>query len=108
MRKIRLGVTGTRREALVALKVDDDTLAWKVGSGNAGYASPALMSLNGETQIVCLTAAAIGIEPASGKELWSFPFPTEYDCNSASPALADGHLLLRDDKEVVCIEVKAQ
>ncbi len=88
--------SGTKTAAVAAFGIADGKLAWKVGSGNAGYSSPVLMSLNGETQIVSLTGfGAIGMEPGSGKELWSFPFPTEYDCNTASPVrLDDQHVLV--------------
>lgn len=88
--------SGTKAAAVAAFGIADGKLAWKVGSGNAGYASPVLMSLNGEPQIVSLTGSSVlGMEPKSGKELWSFPFPTEFDCNTASPVrLDEQHLLL--------------
>lgn len=42
------------------------------------------MTLAGKEQIVTLTAdAAFGLEAIDGKVLWKFPFPTEYDCNTA-------------------------
>ena len=103
--------SGTNAAAVAAFGIADGKLAWKVGSGNAGYSSPALMSLNGETQIVSLTGSAvIGIEPGTGKELWSFPFPTEYDCNTASPVrLDDQHVLVSagENHGSVVLAVKA-
>ena len=88
--------SGTSSAAVAAFKIADGKLAWQAGKGNAGYSSPVLITLGGEAQIVSLTAAgAIGIEPASGKQLWSFPYPTEYDCNTASPVqLDDQHILI--------------
>ena len=88
--------SGTEAAAVAAFGVTDGKLEWQAGRGNAGYSSPVLMSLNGEKQIVSLTATdAIGIDPNSGQELWSFPFPTNYDCNTASPVqLNDQHLLI--------------
>ena len=88
--------SGTNSAAVAAFKIADGMLAWQAGKGNAGYSSPVLMKFGGETQIVSLTAAgAIGIEPATGKQLWSFPYPTEYDCNTASPVqLDDQHVLI--------------
>jgi outer membrane protein assembly factor BamB len=88
--------SGTNSAAVAAFKIADGELAWQAGTGNAGYSSPVLMKLGEKTQIVSLTAAgAMGIEPASGKQLWSFPYPTEYDCNTASPVqLDDQHILI--------------
>ena len=103
--------SGTKAAAVAAFGIADGKLAWKIGSGNAGYSSPALMSLNGDTQIVSLTGSgAIGIEPGTGKELWSFPFPTEYDCNTASPVrLDDQHVLISagENHGSVVLAVKA-
>jgi len=162
--------SGTETAAVAAFGILDGKLVWQAGKGNAGYSSPVLMSLHGEKQIVSLTATSVlGIAPNSGKELWAFPFPTNYDCNTASPlrlddrhllisagedhgsviladgklffttmegelviieaspkefhelsrvtimettrqapVLANGHLFVRDDKEVICIQVKAR
>jgi outer membrane protein assembly factor BamB len=88
--------SGTSSAAVSAFKIADGKLAWQAGKGNAGYSSPVLMTLGGVAQIVSLTAAgAMGLEPASGKQLWSFPYPTEYDCNTASPVqLDDQHILI--------------
>jgi outer membrane protein assembly factor BamB len=88
--------SGTSSAAVSAFNIADGMFAWQAGKGNAGYSSPVLMTLGGVTQIVSLTAAgAMGIEPASGKQLWAFPYPTEYDCNTASPVqLDDQHILI--------------
>lgn len=88
--------SGTSSAAVAAFKIADGQLAWQAGKGNAGYSSPVLMTLGKQTQIVSLTATgAMGIEPATGKQLWSFPYPTEYDCNTASPVqLDDRHVLI--------------
>ena len=103
--------SGTKTAAVAAFGIADGKLAWKVGSGNAGYSSPVLMSTNGETQIVSLTGSrANSIEPGTGKELWSFPFPTEYDCNTASPVrLDDQHVLISagENHGSVILAVKA-
>ncbi len=88
--------SGTDSAAVAAFKIDDGKLAWQAGKGNAGYSSPVMMTLGGVTQIVSLTGAvAMGVVPATGKQLWSFPYPTEYDCNTATPVqLDDQHLLI--------------
>lgn len=87
--------SGTETAAVAAFEIANGKCVWKAGTGNAGYSSPVLMSLNGEIQIVSLTATEVlGIEPGTGRELWSFPFPTNYDCNTASPVRLDDRQLL--------------
>ena len=88
--------SGTTQAAVAAWDRKTGKLLWKSGSGNAGYSSPVLMTLAGVTQLVVFDATgASGLDPASGSTLWSFPFPTEYDCNTASPAqISENELLI--------------
>ena len=88
--------SGTKTAAVAAFGIADGKLAWKAGSGNAGYSSPVIMKLGGQPQIVSLTGTgAVGLDPASGKVQWSYSFPTEYDCNTASPVQIDEeHILI--------------
>lgn len=87
---------GASSAAVAAFDLETGKLAWKSGSDNAGYSSPVLMKLAGANQVVSLTASgAIGIDPKNGTPLWSFDFPTEYDCNTANPVqLSVDELLL--------------
>ena len=78
--------TGNADAAVAAFDTKTGKSLWKSATGKAGYSSPVLMTLAGKEQIVTLTAdAAFGIETNDGKVLWKFPFPTEYDCNTACP-----------------------
>jgi outer membrane protein assembly factor BamB len=87
--------SGTDKAAVSAFDRSTGELAWTSGSGKAGYSSPMLMTLAENEQIVALTASGVAsLEPVTGKTLWSFPFPTEYDCNTANPVQIDDHHLL--------------
>jgi outer membrane protein assembly factor BamB len=88
--------SGTDKAAVSAFDRASGELAWTSGSGKAGYSSPLLMTLAENEQVVALTASGVaGLEPVTGKALWSFPFPTEYDCNTANPVqIDDRHLLI--------------
>jgi outer membrane protein assembly factor BamB len=49
------------------------------------------MDIAGTSQVVSVTGTAVmGIDPADGKILWSYPFETDYGCNTASPVSIDG------------------
>ncbi|MEI7698635.1 MAG: PQQ-binding-like beta-propeller repeat protein [Planctomycetia bacterium] len=88
--------SGTTQAAVAAWDRKTGKLLWKSGSGNAGYSSPVLMTLADVTQLVVFDATgASGLDPAGGSTLWSFPFPTEYDCNTASPVrISENELLI--------------
>ncbi|MFO1003213.1 MAG: PQQ-binding-like beta-propeller repeat protein, partial [Planctomycetaceae bacterium] len=78
--------TGNPDAAVAAFDTKTGKIQWQSATGKAGYSSPVLMTLAGKEQIVTLTAdGAFGLETTDGKVLWKFPFPTEYDCNTACP-----------------------
>ncbi|MFO0976636.1 MAG: PQQ-binding-like beta-propeller repeat protein [Planctomycetaceae bacterium] len=87
---------GTESAAVAAFDAATGKLSWKAGSGKAGYSSPVLAELSGVPQVLAFTATGItSVDPASGTEFWSFPFITDYDCNTANPVTTDdGHVLI--------------
>jgi outer membrane protein assembly factor BamB len=86
---------GSASAAVAGFDLETGKLAWKCGAGNAGYSSPVLMTLAGTTQAVSFTASGVvGINPKTSDQLWSFDFPTEYDCNTANPVQISPYELL--------------
>jgi len=77
--------------AIAAYESADGKPAWKASAGSAGYSSPTLLEIGGTETIVSVTGTeVIGIRPGSGKELWRFPFETDFGCNTATPILVEG------------------
>ena len=86
---------GADDAAVVAFATSDGKLLWKTGTGHAGYSSPVLMDIAGTQQVVAFSGTAVlGIDPDSGKNLWSYPFETDYGCNTASPVAIDGGVFI--------------
>ena len=86
---------GARDAAVVALSIENGNLAWKCGNGHAGYSSPTLLSISGEPTIVSVTGTEVlGINPSDGNLRWSYPFETDYGCNTASPVSVDGGIFI--------------
>ncbi len=73
----RVIVTGGKGGAtLIAYQVADGEPAWKVGTDEASYSSPTLLTLAGRPQVVSVNATSVtGHEPSSGAELWKFDWP---------------------------------
>jgi outer membrane protein assembly factor BamB len=88
--------TGAEAAATAAFRLSDGRMAWTSGTGKSGYASPVLMELAGTQQLVTFTASgAASLNPETGEELWSFPFVTEYDCNTSNPVrISDDSVLI--------------
>ena len=71
-------------------------LAWTAGQQTtAGYSSAALLQLADSQQVVVFAGGvALGLEPKTGKQLWSYSYVTDYDCNIATPLAHQGNLFL--------------
>jgi outer membrane protein assembly factor BamB len=68
---------------------------WTLSGHGPGYASPVLLNVAGTSQIATMTdKAAVGIETATGKLLWSIPFPDEWNENIVTPTVAGDVLII--------------
>ncbi len=86
---------GSDSAAVAATDLTTGKTLWTAGKGRAGYSSPALIKIAGREQVVAFVGSqCLGIEPALGKILWEYPFVTDYDCNTATPAILDGQVLI--------------
>jgi outer membrane protein assembly factor BamB len=79
---------------ILALNPEDGSEAWKWKGTGPGYASPIVCELGGQKQIVTLTDSSIlGLDAKTGQELWTIPFPDEWQENIVTP-LWTGELLV--------------
>ena len=68
---------------------------WAEGNGGASYSSPVEMKLGGVAQVVIVASGAVfGHDAATGRVLWSYPWPAKYP-NVSSP------ILIGDDRVLV-------
>ncbi|NOX98794.1 MAG: PQQ-binding-like beta-propeller repeat protein [Verrucomicrobia bacterium] len=64
---------------LLAFDAETGKRSWVYEGRGASYSSPRLLELDGVTQIVSINGLdASGIDPVTGKELWSFDWPGKY------------------------------
>jgi len=78
---------------LVAFDVHSGELAWKCSSNwRASYASPALMTICEQPQIVFHAGPGVmGVDPTDGTVLWQFEWTNEWDNNATQPLQVEGH-----------------
>ena len=68
---------------------------WSLPGHGPGYASPIVASLGGTRQLVTMTdRAVVGVEVATGRELWQIPFPDEWNENIVTPVVAGDILVV--------------
>jgi outer membrane protein assembly factor BamB len=94
---VLVNVGGARQNAgVVAFDLKTGDVKWKATGEQASYSSPVVATLGGKRQAIFVTRlACVGLDPATGKVLWSFPFgargPT---VNAANPVLLGDRLFL--------------
>jgi outer membrane protein assembly factor BamB len=72
--------------SIVAYDPADGTRRWAAGQTKASYASPMLVTLGGMRQLLIFDAVGLaGHDPADGRELWRYPWKSEWDINASQP-----------------------
>jgi outer membrane protein assembly factor BamB len=87
---------GGRGQAVGAFNPDTGALLWKAGDVDFAPASPILIDVDGQTQLVVFGGDRIaGMDPANGRMLWSHPHRTDWGLNISTPIWsASDHLLI--------------
>lgn len=79
---------GPKGGSVAAFNKDTGAPAWQALDDLPGYSSPILANMGGTKQVIFLTAQnLVGLEAATGKLLWKFPWQTAYNVNAATPIL---------------------
>ncbi len=87
--------------ALIAYEKTKGTIRWRTGNRAAAYSSPQLVTLGGVPQILLFDAAGlVSYKPKTGKELWQFPWVTDFAMNSIQP------VILGNDRVFISSELK--
>lgn len=70
----------------IALDKHTGKLLWQAGDDPAGYASPIIVQPSDNPGIAYFNAFGLVVRTArEGRELWRFPWKTDYDVNAATP-----------------------
>lgn len=89
-----VSVGGGGGRSLVAYRRRDGEPVWSAGDDGAGFSSPLLAELAGRQQVVIFNRSSVaGHDPASGEQLWSFPWSAA-QANVALPLVIGGDRLL--------------
>ena len=72
-----------------------------------GYAAPIIADVQGTKQLVVFgNEQVIGMNPESGKTIWSFPWSNRAHVNAATPNYRDGYLFISSDYQTGCMILK--
>lgn len=94
--------------ALVAFDATSGKLLWKAGEGLGGYSSPMLATLGEKKQVLSFEGQGVaGYDIDQGKELWRYPWKSDYDVNAVQPVVVDGsHIAISSTAGCALLEVK--
>jgi outer membrane protein assembly factor BamB len=85
---------------VVALDPATGGTVWEWKGAGPGYASPMLATVSGVAQIVTLTESSIvGLDAASGAQLWTAPFTDEWHENIVTPIWTGTHLIVSGTRQ---------
>lgn len=85
---------GGRGQALVAFDAGSGEVAWKNEDFGMAPASPVLIDVEGQDQLVVFAPSeVVGVDPRNGEMLWSHPHETNYGLNISTPVWGEGNLL---------------
>jgi outer membrane protein assembly factor BamB len=61
-------------------------IIWSNGTNAAGYASPVLFRSGGRESVLIFGAKElVALDPGTGRELWRYPWKTDWDTNNTDP-----------------------
>ena len=82
-------------QAIAAFQQQTGTLVWKAGNFEMAPASPILIDVDGQQQLVLFAGERVaGLDPSSGRTLWSHPHKTDWGLNISTPVWSPSDHLL--------------
>ena len=81
-------------QAVMAFRQKDGSLAWKSGDFLTAEAAPLLIDVDGQTQLVVFAGQGVnGLDPDTGRIIWSHPHDTDGDMNNSMPVWGSDNVL---------------
>jgi len=85
---------GAPGAAFIAFNQKDGAIVWKKHDFKLSYASPILIKVDGQDQLVAfMNEGPVGIDPNDGALLWSYPHQNSTETNASTPVWGDDNLL---------------
>jgi outer membrane protein assembly factor BamB len=82
-------------QALAAFNEKTGALAWKAGDFDTSPASPIVIDVDGQKQLLYFGGdKVVGLDPADGRTLWSYPHKTNWGLNISTPIWSPADHLL--------------
>ena len=91
----------------VALNKANGSIAWQSGKGVCGYATGVPFTIADQKCVaLAVSRELVGLDPATGKVIWQFPWRTSYDINAADPIISGDTLFMTSGYRKGCALLK--
>lgn len=95
--------SGGEGASTVAFNKTTGALKWKAGDDTAGYSSPVAFDLAGTRCVAVFKGEAlVGLNAASGQELWRYKWRTNYEVNAATPIVFGDKIFITSGYSTGC------
>lgn len=92
---LNMGSAGT------AVNKANGKILWASTNGPAGYASPIPFNASPQRPVLIFSyRELVALDMKSGREIWRFPFKTEYDINAADPVIYGSRLFISSHSQL--------
>ena len=89
-----IALVGGEGKSIVAFNKTDGSVAWQNMSYKNSYATPQILDVDGQEQLVAFMAKElVGVHPSTGEELWRYAQENQYEQNINPTTLVDGQYL---------------
>ena len=92
---IIVNVGGRPGQSVMAFNMKTGAVAWKAGDYDPAPASPIVIEVGGQPQLIAVGGDRIvGLDPSNGRLLWSHPHATQYGLNISTPVWSGNELFI--------------
>ncbi len=89
-----IALVGGEKNGIMAFNAKDGSVVWKSEPYSVNYASPVVINVDGQDQIVFFTASdVVAVDATNGKFLWSYPCTNQYKTNATDAIWGEDNLL---------------
>lgn len=100
---------GPNGNSLAALDKRTGKVLWSKHDDPASYSSPIATTFSGHPQVLFFTAdRLLGVDPTSGEQLWSFDWPSDQQCNIATPVVVQEYVFISSAHRRGCAVLKIE
>ena len=79
----------------LALNKNTGDPVWQSGKGKCGYATPVPFEMDGQPCLAIMSEVTLfAVRQADGKQLWRYPWKTQYEINASDPVVLGNQMLI--------------